>query len=137
MQQLPWFTDERHGHIWCVQVIFVLWSVLPPSTWFKATRPDLCLAMFCLVFALTLPPAWLHGRVWCIALNVLEAPSKHVAAGSDAARLDDRGMRAALQAAGKPCGMRFDGMTKQSTTLFYAQQGVFRQKIMAPCAAAI
>lgn len=55
--------------------------------------------MLCLVFALTLPVAWLHGRFWCTALNRwLEAPGKHAAIRGAASKADGRDMRVALQA---------------------------------------
>jgi hypothetical protein len=48
----------------CMQVIYMVWSVMPPSTWFSPDKPQRFAAVACLVLALSAGLAWLQNRFW-------------------------------------------------------------------------
>ncbi len=52
-----------------VQVIYGVWSVLPPLTWFIFDNPIPFALVACLVLALSAAAAWLQGKFWDAVVN--------------------------------------------------------------------
>ncbi|BDA41092.1 probable nose resistant to fluoxetine protein 6 at N-terminal half [Coccomyxa sp. Obi] len=50
-------------------VIFGVWSVLPPSTWFFFNNPIPFALVACLVLALSAAAAWVQGKFWDVAMK--------------------------------------------------------------------
>ncbi len=46
------------------QVIYGVWSVLPPSTWFSFSNPASFALVAFLVFALSAAAAWVQHKAW-------------------------------------------------------------------------
>lgn len=47
-----------------MQVIYGVWSVLPPSSWFSFSNPAAFAMVACLVLALSAAAAWMQHVAW-------------------------------------------------------------------------
>lgn len=66
-----------------MQVIFMVWSKLPPSAWFFPDKPLNFAAIACLVLSLSTAFAWMQNRFWAALLGTSKKQAAPVAMKGD------------------------------------------------------